>query len=65
VETGSVRIASDLPANLPNVAFRTPSGKKVLIVLNESKETQYFNIRYGNRQAPAILAGGCVATYVW
>lgn len=36
VRPGSVRVASNLVDGLPNVAFVTPSGKKVLIVLNDS-----------------------------
>ena len=65
VRPGSVRIASgDLP-ELPNVAFLNPSGKKVLVVLNNSKESHSFRIRSGSGQAPVSLAAGAVATYVW
>ena len=31
-----VRVDTNTPTNLPNVAFRTPAGKKVLLVLNSS-----------------------------
>jgi len=65
VPAGSVRIASNVPANLPNVAFRTPQGRKVLIVLNNSNEWQSFNIEFNGRRAPTSLAIGAVATYVW
>jgi glucosylceramidase len=65
VPAGSVRIASNIPANLPNVAFKTPSGSKVLIVLNNSGSAQSFNIGFGRLQAQASLANGAVATYVW
>lgn len=65
VPTGSVRIASNLAANLPNVAFKTPSGKKVLIVLNESGTGQGFNIRYKGKWVFTSLAAGAVGTYVW
>ena len=37
VRPGSVRIASNEIDSLPNVAFNTPAGKKVLIVVNDSK----------------------------
>jgi glucosylceramidase len=65
VPAGSVRIASNVPANLPNVAFRTPEGRKVLIVLNNSNSTQSFNIAFKGKQAATSLSNGAVATYVW
>jgi len=65
VKTGSVRIYSNTLTNLPNVAFKTPGGKKVLIVMNESASTQTFNIKFGRRQAVATLDQGVVATYIW
>jgi glucosylceramidase len=65
VKSGSVRISSDMPTHLPNVAFKTPEGKKVLIVLNEGSSKQYFNIKYGGRQAVAGLDPGVVATFIW
>lgn len=65
VRPGSVRIASDTLSNLPNVAFRTPDGQKVLIVLNEAKTLQSFNIRFNGKTVSAGLESGAVATYVW
>jgi glucosylceramidase len=65
VRPGSTRIASDQNEVLPNVAFKTPDGKKVLIVANSSKEAQTFNIKYKGRVVAATLAGGSVATYIW
>lgn len=65
VPAGSVRIASNMATNLPNVAFKTPSGKKVLIVLNESGTGQGFNIRYKGKWVFTSLAAGAVGTYVW
>ncbi|NVO18525.1 MAG: glucosylceramidase [Bacteroidetes bacterium] len=65
VFSGSKRIASSYPANLPNVAFKRPDGKKVLIVLNESSSTQSFNIKYGRKSAKTKLDKGVVATYIW
>ncbi len=65
VRPGSVRIASDLLANLPNVAFKTPDDKKVLIVANTGASAQTFNIGYGLKHATATLNAGSVATYVW
>jgi glucosylceramidase len=65
VRPGSVRIFSDEPASLPNVAFRTPTGHIVLIVLNDSGEPQSCNIHYQGKNAVAILPTGAVATFVW
>ena len=65
VPAGSVRIESGIVANLPNVAFLTPEGRKVLIVLNNSNSIQSFNIGYKGLKAATSLAGGAVATYVW
>ncbi|RZL17182.1 MAG: glucosylceramidase, partial [Pedobacter sp.] len=65
VRTGSVRIGSNTGSFLPNVAFRTPDGKRVLIVMNTGNTEQSFNIRSGNKSAPATLTAGAVATYVW
>jgi glucosylceramidase len=65
VRPGSVRIGSNNLDTLPNVAFKTPDGKKVLVVLNGSRSPQTFNIRFGDRLAVATLNGGAVATCVW
>lgn len=65
VRPGSVRIASNLLDKLPNVAFKTPDGKKVLIVANDSDAAQTFEIRYHDKNATATLSGGSVATYIW
>jgi glucosylceramidase len=65
VPDGSVRIASNMLTDLPNVAFRTPDGKKVLIVLNIGTTTQTFNIGFKGRKAVTSLSSGALATYVW
>jgi glucosylceramidase len=65
VPAGSVRIASNNLPDLPNVAFRTPDGRKVLIVLNNSSVSQTFNIGFNGRTAVTSLSSGSVATYVW
>jgi glucosylceramidase len=65
VRPGSVRIASnDLPT-LTNVAFKTPDGKKVLIVTNKGEAAQAFNISYNGKIITSSLNKGSVATYVW
>ncbi|WP_160714037.1 glycoside hydrolase family 30 protein [Chitinophaga solisilvae] len=65
VPAGSVRIASGSIPQLDNVAFRTPAGKKVLIVVNNHLQQQSFQIRSGGRLAAVSLPSGAVATYVW
>lgn len=61
----SVRLGSNQFPQLSNVAFRTPSGKTVLIVLNDNDQPQSFNIHSGGRWIVATLPGGNVATFVW
>ena len=65
VPMGSVRIASNTLTNLPNVAYKTPDGKIVMIVLNTSKQSQVFEIGFGGKSAQATLPAGAVATYTW
>jgi glucosylceramidase len=65
VPAGSVRIGSNMLSSLPNVAFKTPDGRKVLIVLNNSNSEQTFNIGYKGRKAVATLSAGSAGTFVW
>jgi glucosylceramidase len=65
IPPGSVRIASTLVTDLPNVAFQTPSGKKVLLVLNDGATALGFNIRYKGKWVLSSLAAGAVGTYIW
>ncbi len=65
VRPGSVRIASNTSDALPNVAFRTPDGKTVLIVLNNSQQTQNFTVGATGKGFSSTLSAGAVGTYVW
>lgn len=65
VVPGSIRIDSNMPDELANVAFITPGGKTVLIVLNESIEAKKFNIEAGGKIIQTSLIGKAVATYEW
>jgi glucosylceramidase len=65
VPDGSFRIDSNLDDNLQNVAFRTPSGNIVVIVLNNALDTRKFNIEYKGKIVTASLPAGAVATYYW
>jgi len=65
VRPGSVRIGSNYDADLPNVAFETPEGKIVVIVLNNSAVNKPFNILTSEESISTSLAAGAVGTYVW
>jgi len=65
VRPGSARILSNMEEQLPNVAFRTPTGQAILIVLNNTKEQKGFTIELRGRRLHYTLNGGAVATYVF
>lgn len=65
VRPGSVRVASTASAQLPNVAFLTPSGQKVLIVLNRDGNEASFKIDAPEGGLDVTLPGGAVGTFVW
>jgi glucosylceramidase len=65
VPPGSQRIASNIAGSLQNVAFKTPDGKKVLIVENDGTTSQSFNIQFNGRWVATSLNGGAVGTYIW
>ncbi|MBZ4189913.1 glycoside hydrolase family 30 protein [Niabella beijingensis] len=65
VPAGSRRIYSSDAAGLSNVAFLTPAGKKVMIVLNEQNGEQVFRISYSGKNAVCMLPANTVATLVW
>ncbi|MBL0356396.1 MAG: glucosylceramidase [Chitinophagaceae bacterium] len=65
VPAGSVRISSNVVTNLPNVAFKRPDGKKVLLVLNEAGTTTSFNIRYKTKWAVVSLPASSAGTFIW
>lgn len=65
VRPGSVRIATNEPPALPNVAFLAPGDRPVLIVLNDGRSAQTFQIRDRGNPLTATLPAGAVGTYVW
>lgn len=65
VPVGSVCIGSNNAGNLQTVAFKTPAGKKVLIVENDGNDSALFNIKYRNKWVVMQLSGGSVGTFVW
>ena len=65
VPAGSVRIGSNIIGNLHNVAFKTPAGKKVLVVVNDGNTAELFNIKYNGKWITTSLASGSAGTYIW
>lgn len=65
VPPGSLRIDSNNLDTLPNVAFKTPDGKEVLIVSNPGNAPQSFAVRDKSKSFTTSLAAGAVGTYVW
>jgi glucosylceramidase len=65
VPDGSVRIASNTLHDIPNVAFLTPEGKKVLIAVNDTDTEKTFAIKSNGKTFKATLPNGAAATFVW
>lgn len=65
VPAGSIRIGSTSSGSIQNVAFITPSGSKVLVVVNDSSATEIFNIKFNGKWVTTYLDGGAVGTYTW
>ena len=61
----AIRIASTASAVVPNVAFATPQGLKVLIVASDSSAAQEFQIRYCGKGTTSTHGSGAVATFIW
>jgi glucosylceramidase len=66
VPPGSVVMSSTVPNdNIPNVVFKTPEGKKVMILLNNWGTETTINIKYQDKTAPVTLPASCVTTLTW
>jgi glucosylceramidase len=66
VPPGSVVIATNIPDNdLPNAAFKTPDGKKILVVLNDGATNKSFNIKYQDKTAVVNLPASSIASFIW
>jgi len=59
---GSIRIDSNEPEGLPNVAFKRPDGRLVLLILNESKKSKSFSIQNKEWSGDVVLEADAVAT---
>ncbi|MET3036761.1 glycoside hydrolase family 30 beta sandwich domain-containing protein [Chryseobacterium sp. NRRL B-14859] len=66
VPAGSQRIASTQKGNLSTAAFKTPAGKIVLIVQNDNKSDENFNVVYnGKNKTTVTIPGNSAATYIF
>jgi glucosylceramidase len=65
ISRNSLRIDSNEIEILPNVAFKTPNGNYVLIVLNNSMEETNFQIKHFEQYAQLKLPARALATYYW
>ncbi len=66
VKPGAQRIASDSFDNvLETVAFRNPDGSEVLIALNPSGGSRWFDLVRNDASFAYRLTGRSVATFVW
>jgi glucosylceramidase len=65
VRPGSIRVHSTVTADLPNVAFQTPDGRIVIIVLNNSNSDLSFNVIIEDKSFYSSLSSGAVGTYIW
>ncbi|HEY6976852.1 MAG TPA: glycoside hydrolase family 30 beta sandwich domain-containing protein [Chitinophagaceae bacterium] len=65
VPASAVRVGSNVVGNLYNVAFKTPNGKKVLIVENDGNSAETFNISFHGKWVTTSLDAGAVGTYMW
>lgn len=65
VPPGSRHVGSTASTSLPNVAFVTPSGDVVLVVLNQTDRPRAFRVEVTGRGVPVTLDHGSVATLVF
>ncbi|WGH76932.1 glycoside hydrolase family 30 beta sandwich domain-containing protein [Tenacibaculum tangerinum] len=65
VPPGSVRIQSNYSSEFPNVAYKTPDDKIVVIVLNDSDVQKALNINVRSEPVSVTMPSRGVATFVW
>lgn len=65
VPAGSIRINSNNIGSLQTVAFKTPTGKTVLVILNEGKSVENFNISFHGKWITNAIPPESAATFVW
>ncbi len=65
VPVGSVRIESNTSFEFPNVAYKTPDNKIVVVVLNNSDVQKSLNINVPTKPISVTMPAGSVATFIW
>ncbi|MEM1097280.1 MAG: glycoside hydrolase family 30 beta sandwich domain-containing protein [Planctomycetota bacterium] len=66
VDPGAVRIASDtIDGVIETVAFKNPDGSEVLLALNPSSASRWFNVVRDGESFQYRLTGESFATFVW
>lgn len=65
VPQSSTRIESNTSFEFPNVAYKTPEDKIVVVVLNNSDVQKSLNINVPTEPISVTLPAGSVATFVW
>ncbi|MCG2460692.1 glucosylceramidase [Flavobacteriaceae bacterium F89] len=65
IPPGSIRIASSVPEGVPNVAYRTPVGKVVVILQNKGERERNIELNTGFNSFPVFLQAGAVGTVVF
>jgi len=65
VPSGFVSIGSSNWSEFPNVAYKTPEGKIVVVVLNNSDVQNALNINVSDEPITVTLPAELVATFVW
>lgn len=65
VRPGSWRLAATSSGELPHVAFLSPEGCGILIVLNDREDAQSFQLQCLERRAVITQPPRSLASYVW
>jgi glucosylceramidase len=67
VQSGAKRIESNYGSadTVTNVAFLNPDNTVVVVIINQTKDEQCFNLLCGDMQMSGKVPAGSVATYKW
>lgn len=65
VPPGSVRVHSNSTKNIESVAFLTPKGSTILILLNNGAAAESLNIVYKKQRVELIIKAGAVASIIF
>ena len=64
IPPGSIRVESNFPTDIPNVAFKTPDGNIVLILQNITNTAKTIEVIANEKKVNVALAGKDIATLV-